>query len=459
MGKLWKKLRKKIGGKSENYVISDIVDIGGDESHRFHLRFLKDGRGLLNIDAKHIIYLNSTAREYVDLMIKGHSDDDITNFFLKRYNGVNIDDIRSDLTVIKKKLFMLLSEEGHCPIHDIGLRPMARNEDLGFPLRVDLAVTYNCNNRCEHCYVPANILNNFPVELNTEGIKKIMDKLWDIGVPHIALTGGEASLRLDILELIEYGQYKGFVMGIITNGRMFSNKKFVEEAVHRGLDYAQITIESHIPEIHDAMQCVDGAWQETTAAIKNFVESGIFTLTNTTISKANVQDIEKTVEFLKELGLEAFAMNGLIYSGKGVELQRNSDVFLQESELEPLLDGIYSKADELGLRFIWYTPTQYCVFNPMEMGLGAKRCSAASASMGIQPNGDVIPCQSYFEPVGNILDDDWDEIWNSKLFKKIRGHQLIEKKCQKCEMLDLCGGGCPLYISEKRHNIGHVVPL
>lgn len=460
MGKLWKKITSiSHRNVDQNYVVSAVLDFGDLGKHRFHLRFLNDGRGLLNIDAKHIIFLNSTARIYLDLFIKGKNTSQIQKYMTRRFSNVDKATISKDLSDIMNQIRMILSEKGHCPIHDIGLKPTLPPTDLGFPLRVDFALTYRCNNKCAHCYVPGDILNNFPNELSTEDVKKTMDILWSQGVPHIALTGGEVSLRSDLLDIVDYGQSKGFVMGIITNGRKFADDNFVSDVVKRGLDYVQITIESHDANIHDQMQGIDGAWQQTTQAIKNFVNSGIFVLTNTTISKTNIASIEETVKFLKRLGLEAFAMNGLIYSGEGALLQRQKDAFLHEDELAPVLDRILSVADDVGLRFIWYSPTQYCVFNPMEYGLGSKRCSAANMSIGVQPNGDVIPCQSYFKPVGNLLTDDWKSIWNSKLFRNIREHKLIEKKCLGCEMLDLCGGGCPLYISEKNQNVGHVVPI
>nr|MDO8118950.1 SPASM domain-containing protein [Candidatus Sigynarchaeota archaeon] len=96
-----------------------------------------------------------------------------------------------------------------------------------------------------------------------------------------------------------------------------------------------------------------------------------------------------------------------------------------------------------------YSPTQYCEYNPVLHGLGPKRCSAANISIAIEPNGDVLPCQSYFEPIGNILKDPWKKIWNHKLAKAIRNRDDVPSKCKDCELIESCGGGCPLYV--KKH--------
>jgi radical SAM protein with 4Fe4S-binding SPASM domain len=65
-------------------------------------------------------------------------------------------------------------------------------------------------------------------------------------------------------------------------------------------------------------------------------------------------------------------------------------------------------------------------------------------NMCVGPNGDVYPCQSYFESLGNILSTDWNSIWNHPTAQKIRSRAYIEEKCKECPQLQVCGGGCPL---------------
>jgi len=96
--------------------------------------------------------------------------------------------------------------------------------------------------------------------------------------------------------------------------------------------------------------------------------------------------------------------------------------------LNELLPKIRDKANQLELKFLWYTPTQYCRFNPVELGLGVKSCTAAMINMCVGPNGDIYPCQSYFESLGNVLKDDWQKIWNHPLAankkQRIRGAKM-----------------------------------
>ncbi|UCH37585.1 MAG: SPASM domain-containing protein, partial [Candidatus Bathyarchaeota archaeon] len=56
----------------------------------------------------------------------------------------------------------------------------------------------------------------------------------------------------------------------------------------------------------------------------------------------------------------------------------------------------------------------------------------------------VIPCQSYFEPLGNIQQDPWEHIWNNPLCTELRSRQYAPEKCHECPDLSICGAGCPL---------------
>ncbi|MEI6291661.1 MAG: SPASM domain-containing protein, partial [Chloroflexota bacterium] len=76
-------------------------------------------------------------------------------------------------------------------------------------------------------------------------------------------------------------------------------------------------------------------------------------------------------------------------------------------------------------------------------------CTAALYNMCIEPNGDVLPCQSYYKSLGNILLDDWNMIWNHPLSINLRNRSDIPDKCGSCNLLAECGGGCPLQFDQK----------
>ncbi len=80
----------------------------------------------------------------------------------------------------------------------------------------------------------------------------------------------------------------------------------------------------------------------------------------------------------------------------------------------------------------------------MQLELGVKGCTAALYNMCVEPDGAVIPCQSYYSPLGSLLNDPWDSIWNHDLAVSLRERRSIPEKCAGCALLSECGGGCPL---------------
>ncbi len=183
-----------------------------------------------------------------------------------------------------------------------------------------------------------------------------------------------------------------------------------------------------------------GAFAQTVKGLKNVLASPLYVMTNTTMLRTNVHTIPATLDFLAETGVPTIGLNALIHAGRGAAVGTG----LAESELTALLEMARQKTETRGQRLIWYTPTQYCNFDPMALDLGVKGCTAALYNMCVEPDGNVLPCQSYYQPLGNLLKDEWDAIWNHKLAVRLRERQDLPQKCAGCALLAECGGGCPL---------------
>lgn len=406
---------------------------------RLHLRVEEDGDGVLIIDASRVLFLNRTATAHVYYFIIGKTEKEAAKEVQRRFKI----DFQTALTDHQDILFIINSfakSSDICPISYLGVEKAEPfQHSMSAPYRMDLALTYRCNNRCLHCYTGGS--RETP-ELTTAEWCQIIDTIYSLGIPHIVFTGGEPTLREDLPELIRYAEDKGLVSGVITNGRRLKDQQYLELLITAGIDHIQITLESADESVHDRITGVTGSWQETVQGLKNAIATPIYTLTNTTLNQYNADGILETIKFIHDLGLQQFACNGLIYSGKATAIAK--DFGLDESRFEQLLTRIRDYAELLGMEFVWYTPTQYCVVNPLELELGIKSCSACRISMCVEPTGDVIPCQSYFTQLGNILKDDWNQIWNHPTCVDFRERKHVPDKCRDCPQLPECGGGCPL---------------
>lgn len=418
---------------------------------RLHLRIDPDGTGTLVINASSILHLNPTASLIAYHHLNGSSPADIQPKIKDAFTEAP-KDIQEEIRLITADLEAFIYADGK-PVNTYsGIEidsPYSHHPSA--PYRMDLALTYRCNNDCPHCY---NARARTYPELSTDEWKEIIDRLWDINIPHLIFTGGEPTLRDDLVELVAYAEKKGQITGLNTNGRRLSDGKFLDALVAAGLDHVQITLESHNPEIHDQMVNHKGAWKQTVEGLKKSLASPLFVMTNTTMLQNNRDSMGETLDFLGQLGVPTIGLNALIYAGRGKEVGTG----LSEDQLKPLLELARERTNLNGQKLIWYTPTLYCYFNPMEMGLGIKGCTAALYNMCIEPDGGVIPCQSYYQQLGNLLKDPWGSIWEHDLALQLRERKYLPDGCRTCSLLEECGAGCPLSYADHPRVVNPIIP-
>jgi len=419
--------------------------ITGDDGSRkrIHLRITQEGDGILFVDVTDVIHLHGVGTEIIKMALDGLDQRFATSLLRTKYR-VKKSALRKDVQKAFHIIEHLLKDSDGCQTCALsGLLEQAPLFSLqtAAPYKVDVALTYGCNNQCPHCYNEASRLA-MP-SLPKSHWFRVFDKIVELGIPHVILTGGEATLHPDFLKIIEYADHLGLVVGLNSNGRYLSHAPFMEKVAEAGLNHVQITLGSCYKNVHDQMMGAD-SFDQTVQGIRTAISSGVHVITNTTLMRSNLGHIEQIIEFLYSLGIRTFAMNGMIYAGGGFD---HPNAIL-EKELPAIIAKVRTLSDEYGMRFLWYTPTEYCRMSPIELDVGSKKCNAGEYSICIEPNGDVLPCQSYYVSAGNILNDPWDQIWNNDLFISFRDREQFPKvyelpqKCWNCPDLLVCGSGC-----------------
>ena len=314
------------------------------------------------------------------------------------------------------------------------------------PVLSEIALTYRCNLACRFCYASCGCRKDESAkELGTAEIKKILDIIaGEAEIPSVSFTGGDPLLRPDIAELVAHAKRRGLWVNLITNGTL-ATPETAGALKLAGLDSAQVSIEAGEAGLHDRIAAVPGAFALTMAGLRNFRAAGIRVHTNTTVSALNKAAVEEIAGLVKELGLDKFSMNMLMPVGSaGANLE---ETFISYTEIGPVVDRARERAAELGLEFMWYSPTPVCIYNPIAKGLGNKGCSACDGLLSVAPNGDILPCSSYPKPMGNILahQGGFGALWSSAPFKYFQEKRFAHALCKACDALAHCNGACPLY--------------
>lgn len=351
----------------------------------------------------------------------------------KTYPFTSKERLSDDLaTMIRSLVAIARGQEPEAEVAPLTLGEYA--PEMTAPHRMDLMVSamtrggaWHCNQKCLHCYAAGQPLSDTP-ELTTAQWKEILAKLRAANVPQVTFTGGEPTLRADLVELVEAAQW--FVTRLNTNGRLLT-PELCRRLYEASLDSVQVTLYSHDPAIHNALVGAEG-FDDTVTGIKNAVAAGLSVSVNTPLCSLNT-DYAATVRFVHELGVRYVTCSGLIPSGSA-EGAESRATRLTEEQLTDVLRRAVTAAEELGMEMDFTSPGWLKEETLRSLGLTlVPSCGACLSNMAIAPDGGVIPCQSWLssQPLGNMLTDDWDKIWQSQRCAAIRAKSAkMEQLCQ-----------------------------
>ena len=290
------------------------------------------------------------------------------------------------------------------------------------PHRMDLMLSamtkdgrWHCNQKCVHCYA-AGQKNAEEAELSTKEWKLIIDKCRAAGIPQVTFTGGEPTLRQDLVELVEYSKW--FITRLNTNGILMT-AELAKKLMEASLDSVQITFYSSDEAIHNKLVGAD-RFRDTVNGIKNALAAGLSVSINTPLCTLN-RDYVKTLEFLHDMGVIYVTCSGLITTGNA-ELEASERLQLTGKEIKKILtdavDYCYANGMEISFTSPGWVEPELCA----SLGISTPTCGACLSNMAITPGGGVVPCQSWLsgEPLGNMLKDDWDSIWESPACRERR---------------------------------------
>lgn len=291
------------------------------------------------------------------------------------------------------------------------------------PHRMDLMISsmtkdkkWNCNQKCIHCYA-ANQEYAEVNELSTEEWKKIIDICKENCIPQLTFTGGEPTLRKDLVELVKYSEW--FLTRLNTNGVLLT-KKLCKELYEASLDSVQVTLYSNDPEIHNKLVGTKN-FDKTVQGIKNAIEAGLNVSINTPLCSLN-KDYVSTLKFAHELGITYASSSGLIVTGNAKK-EESISTQLSEKEITKIMKDACKYAEKQEMELSFTSPGWIKDEELRKLKLDIPSCGACLSNMAISPDGNVVPCQSWLgkgASLGNILDTKWKKIWNSKECKQIR---------------------------------------
>ena len=341
--------------------------------------------------------------------------------------------LASDLHLMLTSLVAIA--QGREPEAEVGLLSLSDYApEMTAPHRMDLMVSameqngaWHCNQKCLHCYAAGQPMGETP-ELSTEQWKTALALLRKANIPQVTFTGGEPTLRSDLVELVQAAAW--FVTRLNTNGRLLT-PELCAGLYEASLDSVQVTLYSAEGNIHNQLVGTNG-FNDTVQGIRHAVEAGLIVSVNTPLCSLNTHYAE-TLRFAHSLGVRYATCAGLIPSGSACG-QESRATALTPEQLTDILRQAVDTAEELGMELDFTSPGWLDEETLRSLGLNLiPSCGACLSNMAVTPDGKVVPCQSWLsdEPLGDLLHDAWKDIWNDPRCAAIRAESAkLEHICQ-----------------------------
>ena len=259
-------------------------------NYRLHLRIDSSGKGMLVVNASTILHLNQSAAEYAYHIIRKTDEDAVIRSISRRYR-ISPQEALFDFRELRETIDFIVTREDLDPEIFLDVEP-TKPADLSVPLRLDCALTYLLPGNMDTQNSPTDRVDE---ELSTSEWKAILDKAWNESILHIVFTGGEATLREDLPELIQHAELNGQITGLLTDGHKLVNLEYLNLLLQSGLDHLLFILN---PE-------KDDSWQ----ALENALQADLFVTTHLTLTHENTNQINSLIDRLVSMNCQNISLS------------------------------------------------------------------------------------------------------------------------------------------------------
>ncbi len=289
------------------------------------------------------------------------------------------------------------------------------------PVCVVWNLTQQCNLLCSFCGYSKS--QNNILELTLEQQFKIIDKLSENGVWLVSFCGGEPLLVKNLDKLIQYAKKSKLLVNISTNGLLLKEK--AKMLVDSGVDYLTISIDSYRPETLQKLRNDKNLLNnilEGIELIRQYSKRQIYIEARCLINKINMYELKDYVSFWKS------KVNNIvfkpIYNNRSINysVPDNFNISLDEKEIfTSFFNNIMNSYVFLDNKYHRGIPD--FLFAPDKLKQ-QYFCFAGIFFASVDYLGNLYSCSEFSlfknEPLGNLLNDNFENIWNNEKSIKIR---------------------------------------
>lgn len=364
--------------------------------------------------------------------------------------------IVNDYPLITKEVLYFLRWLKKYRFSSVNIKVIPINTDIPSLLQVQLDLAWDCNLACRHCYLQDKKL--IAPHLSLEEWLDIVNQLYELQVPKIAILGGEPILSPIFYKVANYVSGKGFKLYTTTNGTLIS-KDVAQKIYDAGFTEIDVSLDGGTPESHEFLRGKN-TFKRTLRGIELLAQQGLKVKTATVLSRVNFSEFRRMTELGSKLGVSEMYFNSLMPCGKDRDIW--DDIGLTIKEWGKLLAIMNQwNQDDRSPRLFMERMFNFehlkvgqnlgDVFNLVKHNITQGGCKAGKREVIISPDGFLVICplvstERSFHTT-NVRDTTiayaWrHDYWIKKLREVDEGN--IKGKCKICPHRVICKGGCHL---------------
>ncbi len=381
---------------------------------RFHLRVERDGSGLLLANASVAARLTQSGVLIAQGLLKGEPDNVILARMQEIYGGVDAATLEHDIARVRDLIAQLLDPEEAAVFNLDDVAATPNPADLIAPLTADLPIG------------------------TPDQIRPLIDKLWEIGIPHVVFTV-ETGARADhIVRAVERAGDTGLITGVRGRGLDLGAGTLLNDLANVGIDHVSVYYASHRRDLHDALY---GAGDHIAAEdlIRRVRAKEIMPVAEMVLVDATLRELEETVSVLNALGVRNAGFWAL------AEPTETTAPALGANALPQAAARVEAASHQQSVQYVWYPTVRVAVGDASVVQAAARRGPRCSGDLAlrIELDGRVIAPRGGHAVSGNLLTDPWDAIWSGPALVGYRARLQSPTHCSTCPGLALCAADCP----------------
>lgn len=318
-------------------------------------------------------------------------------------------------------------------------------EEVKLPTYCCIALLESCFLKCRMCYKwKVDINDRDPAEPDINQWKEFVSSLRRMvkGEFQINFAGGEPLVREETLELIKYAHGQGFQTLLATNAVLI-NEEMAKRIADSGLTIANISLDSLKEERHDYLRGESGVYRKVMSAIDLLsrhapqVKIGICTV----ILDQNLDELADIVRWIQGnenidgMGFQAVTQpfstpeDPFWYKNEEYSHLWPRDMAKVDRAMDELIEMKRNGFNKLGNPLSQFYVYKAYFRNPNDF-IKKKKCHIDTQAINVTPTGNIKIC-FYMEPIGNIKNDDINEVWFSRTAQNLRRKiSACKRNCQ-----------------------------